>query len=152
MGQKINPISLRLGIIRGWESNWYGGKNFADKIAEDEKIRKYLRVRIPKGGISKIVIERTIKRIIITVHTAKPGIVIGKGGAEVDKIKDVAEKMFPAKQTQKIASNESNGHMIPSILLSTRPVNEENLATRLANSFTIGNKKFNDQLKDSDIK
>ena len=94
MGQKINPISLRLGIIRGWESNWYGGKNFADKIAEDEKIRKYLRVRIPKGGISKIVIERTIKRIIITVHTAKPGIVIGKGGAEVDKIKDVAEKII----------------------------------------------------------
>jgi small subunit ribosomal protein S3 len=93
MGQKINPISLRLGIIRGWESNWYGGKNFADKIAEDEKIRKYLRVRIPKGGISKIVIERTIKRIIITVHTAKPGIVIGKGGAEVDKIKEELKKI-----------------------------------------------------------
>jgi small subunit ribosomal protein S3 len=64
MGQKINPISLRLGIIRGWESNWYGGKNFADKIAEDEKIRKYLRVRIPKGGISKIVIERTCTSVV----------------------------------------------------------------------------------------
>ncbi|MDP2176838.1 MAG: 30S ribosomal protein S3 [Bacteroidota bacterium] len=93
MGQKINPIALRLGIIRGWESNWYGGKNFADKIAEDEKIRKYLRVRIPRGGISKIVIERTIKRIIITIHTAKPGIVIGKGGAEVDKIKEELKKI-----------------------------------------------------------
>lgn len=93
MGQKINPIALRLGIIRGWESNWYGGKNFADKLAEDEKIRKYLYVRIPRGGMSKIVIERTIKRIIITIHTAKPGIVIGKGGAEVDKIKEELKKI-----------------------------------------------------------
>ncbi len=93
MGQKINPIALRLGIIRGWESNWYGGKNFADKLAEDERIRKYLYVRIPRGGMSKIVIERTIKRIIITIHTAKPGIVIGKGGAEVDKIKEELKKI-----------------------------------------------------------
>jgi small subunit ribosomal protein S3 len=93
MGQKINPIALRLGIIRGWESNWYGGKNFADKLVEDEKIRKYLFVRIPRGGMSKIVIERTIKRIIITIHTAKPGIVIGKGGAEVDKIKEEIKKI-----------------------------------------------------------
>lgn len=93
MGQKVNPISLRLGIIRGWESNWYGGRNFADKLAEDEKIRKYLFVRIPRGGMSKIVIERTIKRIIITIHTAKPGIVIGKGGAEVDKIKEELKKI-----------------------------------------------------------
>ena len=96
MGQKINPIAFRLGIIRGWESNWYGGKNFADKLAEDEKIRKYLYVRIPRGGMSKIVIERTIKRIIITIHTAKPGIVIGKGGAEVDKIKE--ELIFEIKR------------------------------------------------------
>jgi ribosomal protein S3 len=93
MGQKINPIAFRLGIIRGWESNWYGGKNFADKLAEDERIRKYLFVRIPRGGMSKIVIERTIKRIIITIHTAKPGIVIGKGGAEVDKIKEELKKI-----------------------------------------------------------
>lgn len=93
MGQKINPIAFRLGIIRGWESNWYGGKNFADKLAEDHKIRKYLFVRIPRGGMSKIVIERTIKRIIITIHTAKPGIVIGKGGAEVDKIKEELKKI-----------------------------------------------------------
>lgn len=93
MGQKINPISFRLGVIRGWESNWYGGKNFAEKLIEDEKIRKYLRARIIKGGISKIVIERTIKRIIITVHTSRPGIVIGKGGAEVDKIKEEIKKL-----------------------------------------------------------
>jgi small subunit ribosomal protein S3 len=93
MGQKVNPIGLRLGIVRGWESNWYGGKNFADKLIEDEKIRKYLYVRIPRGGMSKIVIERTIKRIIITIHTARPGIVIGKGGSEVDKIKEEIKKI-----------------------------------------------------------
>ncbi len=93
MGQKVNPIGLRLGYIRGWDSNWYGGKNFADNLVEDEKIRKYIGVRIPKGGISKIIIERTLKRITITVHTARPGVVIGKGGAEVDKIKEELKKI-----------------------------------------------------------
>lgn len=93
MGQKVNPISLRLGIIRGWESNWYGGKNFSDKLIEDEKIRKYLSARIVKGGIARVIIERTIKRIIITIHTSRPGIVIGKGGAEVDKIKEEIKKL-----------------------------------------------------------
>ena len=94
MGQKVNPIGLRLGIIRGWESNWYGGKNFADKLIEDEKIRNYLNARIQKGGIAKIIIERTIKRIIITIHTSRPGIVIGKGGTEVDKIKEEIKKFI----------------------------------------------------------
>ena len=93
MGQKVNPIGLRLGIVRGWESNWYGGKNFADKLVEDEKIRKYVYARIPKGGISKIIIERTLKRVTLTVHTARPGVVIGKGGAEVDKIKEELKKL-----------------------------------------------------------
>jgi small subunit ribosomal protein S3 len=93
MGQKVNPISLRLGIIRGWESNWYGGKNMAEKLIEDEKIRKYLNARITKGGVAKIVIERTIKRIIITIHTSRPGIVIGKAGSEVDKIKEEIKKL-----------------------------------------------------------
>lgn len=93
MGQKVNPIGLRLGIIRGWESNWYGGNNFADKLIEDEKIRKYLKARIAKGGIARIVIERTIKRIIITIHTSRPGIVIGKAGSEVDKIKEELKKL-----------------------------------------------------------
>lgn len=93
MGQKVNPIGLRLGIIRGWESNWYGGKNFAEKLIEDEKIRNYLKARIQKGGMSKIIIERTIKRIIITIHTSRPGIVIGKGGTEVDKIKEEIKKL-----------------------------------------------------------
>ncbi|MFQ3574867.1 MAG: 30S ribosomal protein S3 [Cytophagales bacterium] len=93
MGQKVNPIGLRLGIVRGWDSSWYGGKNLASKLVEDEKIRKYINARIPKGGISKIVLERTLKRITITINTARPGVVIGKGGGEVDKIKEELKKL-----------------------------------------------------------
>ncbi|GAB2521072.1 30S ribosomal protein S3 [Spirosoma aerophilum] len=93
MGQKINPIGLRLGIVRGWESSWYGGKEFADKLVEDEKIRKYVAARIPKGAIARVVIERTLKRVTLTIHTARPGIVIGKGGGEVDKIKEELKKI-----------------------------------------------------------
>lgn len=93
MGQKVNPIGSRLGIIKGWDSNWYGGNHYADKLVEDEKIRKYLQARISKGGISKTIIERTLKRITITIHTARPGIVIGKGGQEVDKIKEELKKI-----------------------------------------------------------
>ncbi|MGI4022161.1 MAG: 30S ribosomal protein S3, partial [Janthinobacterium lividum] len=83
----------RLGIIRGWDSNWFGGNNYSDKLVEDEKIRKYLSVRIAKGGVAKVVIERTLKRITVTIHTARPGIVIGKGGQEVDKIKEELKKL-----------------------------------------------------------
>jgi small subunit ribosomal protein S3 len=93
MGQKINPIGLRLGIVRGWDSNWYGGNTFSEKLVEDQKIRKYVEARIPKGGIAKIVIERTLKRITLTIHTARPGVVIGKGGTEVDKIKEELKKL-----------------------------------------------------------
>ena len=93
MGQKVNPVGLRLGIVRGWDSNWYGGDTFSDKLIEDQKIRKYVHARIPKGGISKVVIERTLKRITLTVHTARPGVVIGKGGAEVDKIKEELKQL-----------------------------------------------------------
>ncbi|MEK9601188.1 MAG: 30S ribosomal protein S3 [Bacteroidota bacterium] len=93
MGQKVNPIGLRLGIVRGWESNWFGGKEFGEKLAEDNKIRQYLKARMPRAGISKILIERMLKRIIITVHTSRPGIVIGKGGSEVDKLKEEIKKL-----------------------------------------------------------
>ncbi|HAC25924.1 MAG TPA: 30S ribosomal protein S3 [Cytophagales bacterium] len=93
MGQKINPVGLRLGIIRGWDSNWFGGKTFSDKLVEDQKIRKYIDARIQKAGIAKIVIERTLKRITLTIHTARPGVVIGKGGGEVDKIKEELKKL-----------------------------------------------------------
>jgi len=93
MGQKINPVGFRLGIIRGWDSNWFGGKTFSDKLVEDQKIRKYIDARIQKGGIAKVVIERTIKRITLTIHTARPGVVIGKGGTEVDKIKEELKQL-----------------------------------------------------------
>jgi len=94
MGQKTNPIGFRLGIIRGWESNWYGGNNFGDKLAEDAKIRKYLRVRLSKGSVSKIAIERTLKLVTITIHTARPGIVIGKKGEDVEKLRNECSKMM----------------------------------------------------------
>lgn len=93
MGQKVNPIGLRLGIVKGWDSSWFGGRDFSDKLVEDHKIRKYIDARIPKGGIAKVVIERTLKRITLTIHTARPGVVIGKGGAEVDKIKEELKKI-----------------------------------------------------------
>lgn len=93
MGQKVNPVGFRLGVVRGWDSSWYGGKDFSDKLVEDQEIRKYIAARIPKGGISKVIIERTIKRITITIHTARPGVVIGKGGQEVDRIKEELKKL-----------------------------------------------------------
>ena len=93
MGQKVNPISNRLGIIRGWDSNWYGGKNYGDELVEDSKIRKYLDVRLAKASVSKIVIERTLKLVTITVCAAKPGIIIGKGGQEVEKLKEELKKI-----------------------------------------------------------
>lgn len=93
MGQKTNPISNRLGIIRGWDSNWYGGKNYGDTILEDSKIRKYLNARLAKASLSRIVIERTLKLITITICTARPGVVIGKGGQDVDKLKEELKKI-----------------------------------------------------------
>jgi small subunit ribosomal protein S3 len=93
MGQKVNPISNRLGIIKGWDSNWYGGKDYSAKLVEDSKIRKYLNVRLAKANVSKIVIERTLKLITVTVHTSRPGIIIGKSGAEVDKLREELKKI-----------------------------------------------------------
>lgn len=93
MGQKTNPIGNRLGIIRGWDSNWYGGNDYGDKIAEDAKIREYLKARLSKAGVSRIYIERTLKLITVTVTTARPGIIIGKGGQEVDKLKEELRKI-----------------------------------------------------------
>jgi small subunit ribosomal protein S3 len=101
MGQKANPIGNRLGIIRGWESNWYGSKkDFAHKLIEDNRIRTYLNARINKGGISKIVIERTLGKLIVTIHTSKPGIIIGKGGGEVDRIKEELKKLTNKEDVQ----------------------------------------------------
>ena len=92
MGQKTNPISNRIGITRGWDSNWCGG-DYAAKIAEDYEIRKYLVNRLAKAGLSKIVIERTLKLITVTIHAARPGVIIGKGGSEVDMLKEELKKV-----------------------------------------------------------
>ena len=93
MGQKTNPIGNRLGIIRGWDSNWYGGKRYEAKLVEDYEIRRYLHARLEKAGVSKIIIERTLKLITVTIKTARPGIIIGKGGSEVDKLKEELKKI-----------------------------------------------------------
>ncbi len=93
MGQKTNPIGNRLGIIRGWDSNWYGGNDYGDKIAEDNKIRKYIHIRLSKASVSNVIIERTLKIITITITTSRPGIIIGKAGQEVDKLKEELKKI-----------------------------------------------------------
>ena len=93
MGQKVNPISNRLGVIRGWDSNWYGGRNYGDTLLEDSKIRKYLSVRLDNASVSRIVIERTLKLVTITICTSRPGIIIGKGGQDVDKLKEELKKI-----------------------------------------------------------
>jgi small subunit ribosomal protein S3 len=101
MGQKANPIGARLGIIRGWESNWFAQpKDYGNKLIEDDKIRVYLNARIQKGGIAKIVIERTLNKLIVTIHTSKPGIIIGKGGGEVDRIKEELKKLTGKEDVQ----------------------------------------------------
>lgn len=94
MGQKVNPISNRLGIVRGWDSNWFGGKDFSANLVEDRKIRKYLNERLAKASVSRIVIERTLKLVTITICTARPGIVIGKGGQDVDKLREELKKLY----------------------------------------------------------
>ena len=93
MGQKTNPIGNRLGFIHGWDSNWYGGEDYKDKIVEDDKIRRYLRARLSKASISKIIIERTLKLVTVTINTSRPGVIIGKGGQEVDKLKEELKKL-----------------------------------------------------------
>lgn len=93
MGQKTNPIGNRLGFIHGWDSNWYGGKDYTERIIEDDKIRKYLKARLYKASIAKIVIERTLKLVTVTIHSARPGVIIGKGGQEVDKLKEELKKL-----------------------------------------------------------
>ena len=93
MGQKTSPIANRLGIVRGWESNWYAGHDAAAKLIEDEKIRKYIAARIQKGGVARIFIERTLKRVTVTIHTSRPGIIIGRGGKEVDTLKEELKKL-----------------------------------------------------------
>jgi len=115
MGQKTNPIGNRLGIIRGWESNWYGGNDYGDKLAEDDKIRKYVRARLFKASVSRVIIERTLKLVTVTITTARPGIIIGKGGQEVDKLKEELKKIT-GKEVQinifEIKRPELDAHLV----------------------------------------
>ena len=97
MGQKVNPHGLRVGVIKDWDSRWYAEADFADNLIEDHEIRTYLKKRLYSAGISKIEIERASDRIKIIVHTAKPGVVIGKGGAEIEKLKAEVQKMTDKK-------------------------------------------------------
>ena len=122
MGQKVNPIGLRLGIVRGWESNWYGGRDFGQKLVEDEKIRKYLNARFQKAGISKIYIERTLKLVTVTINTARPGLIIGKGGQEVDKLKEELKKI--TKKDIQINISEIKRPELDAVLVSQTIANQ----------------------------
>ena len=113
MGQKTNPIGNRLGIIRGWDSNWYGGRKFEDKLVEDDKIRKYLNVRLAKAGVSKIYIERTLKLVTVTINTARPGLIIGKAGQEVDRLKEELKKLTDKEVQINISEVKSKDGSFP---------------------------------------
>lgn len=93
MGQKVNPIGFRLGIIRGWDSNWYTEHNNPSNLLEDNNLRKYLQTRLRSAGLSRIIIERTPKRVLITLLTSRPGVIIGKGGEEVEKLREELKKI-----------------------------------------------------------
>ena len=118
MGQKVNPHGLRVGVIKDWDSKWYAEKDFADCLVEDYDIRKFLKARLYSAGISKIEIERASEKVKIIIYTAKPGVVIGKGGAEIEKLKgelkkftdkklivDIKEVKRPDKDAQLVAEN-----------------------------------------------
>jgi len=115
MGQKTNPIGNRLGIIRGWDSNWYGGEDYGDKLAEDDKVRNYIHARLSKASVSRIIIERTLRLMTITITTARPGIIIGKGGQEVDKLREEL-KQLTNKEVQinifEIKRPELDAHLV----------------------------------------
>lgn len=122
MGQKANPIGMRLGIVRSWDSNWFDERNFADKLSEDLMLRKYIRNRLQRAGISKIEIERTPKRITLSIHTARPGIVIGRKGAEVDKIKEELERL--TKKEVQVNINEIKRPELDAYLVADNIANQ----------------------------
>jgi len=93
LGQKTHPTGFRLGIIKGWDSNWYAENNFPQKLVEDEEVRQYLYTRLKRAGLSRVVIERTPKRVILTLHTSRPGVVIGRGGSEVEKLREELKRL-----------------------------------------------------------
>ena len=144
MVQKTNQIVLRLGIIRGWDSYWYGGKDFSSKLIEDDKIRKYLNARLTKAGVSRITIERTLKMVTVTINTARPGIIIGKGGQEVDKLKEELKKLT-GKEVQinisEIRRPELDAHIVATNIarqIEGRVSFRRAIKTSIASSIRLG--------------
>ncbi len=123
MGQKTNPIGLRLGIVRDWDANWYDERNFASKLEEDLMIRSYVRNRLKKASISRIVIERTPKRVVLGIHTSRPGVVIGKSGREIAQLEEELKKV--TNKEVKIITNEIKRPELDAYLMA------ENIATQL---------------------
>ena len=117
MGQKTNPVGYRLGFIKTWNSQWFDEKDFSKKLNEDLLIRRYIKKRMADGAVSKIEIERTAKKIVVTVHTARPGVVIGKKGAEVDLLKEELKKLLQKKDIQ-ININEIKHPELDSLLVA----------------------------------
>jgi small subunit ribosomal protein S3 len=111
VGQKVNPVGLRIGIIRDWESKWYAGKDFGTLLMEDVKIREFLKAKLKEAAVSKIEIERAANRVNVTIHTAKPGIVIGKGGAEVEVLRGQLTKISGGKKVHINISEIKNPEM-----------------------------------------
>ncbi len=129
MGQKVNPHGLRVGVIKDWDSKWYAEKDFADNLVEDYQIRKYLKNKLYGTGISKIEIERSTDRVRVNIYTAKPGLVIGKGGAEIDKIKAEVQKMTDKKlfmDVKDVKRPDKNAQLVA-----------ENIAQQLENRITF---------------
>ena len=117
MGQKVNPVGLRIGIIRDWESKWYAGKDFGDLLLEDVKIREYLKNKLKDSAVSRIEIERAANRVNVTIHTAKPGMVIGKGGSEVEILRGEVTKIAGGKKVH-INISEIKNPEIDAILVA----------------------------------
>jgi small subunit ribosomal protein S3 len=123
LGQKTNPVGLRVGIIRGWDSNWYESKTYANKLREDEKLRSYIKNRLKKAGVSKIVIDRTSKNVILTIHTSRPGVVIGKSGKEITQLEQELKQV--TDKDVKIQISEIKRPELEAALVA------ENIATQL---------------------
>ena len=129
MGQKVNPHGLRVGVISDWDSKWYAEKDFADNLVEDYKIREFLKKKLYSAGISKIEIERTVDKVKAIVYTAKPGVVIGKGGSEIEKVKAQLSKMTTKKLSidiKEVKKPDNDAQLVA-----------ENIATQLENRISF---------------
>ena len=124
MGQKTHPVGFRVGVIRGWDSNWYENKSYAPKLLEDVKLRAYVRSRLKKAGISRIVIDRTSKNIILTIHTSRPGVVIGKSGKEITQLEEELKRV--TSKDVKVQISEIKRPELDAYLVA------ENIASQLA--------------------